>query len=312
MTRLKCGGFILAFRLNHPMSDAFGIVQLLNAIGEIARGAHAPSILPVWRRELLCARNPPRITCSHNEYGVNNNDHHLSESPGVPHAIAHRSFILGPKELSNIRKWIPSHLRPCSTFEAVSACLWRCYSIASQPNPNDEMRMQILVNARSKLYPPLPEGYYGNVVAMPTAVTTANKLCLNSLGYPLELIRNAKNTVDEEYMRSTADLIEITKGQPKGFQSYVVSDITTAGFDKVDFGWGEPTYSAPPKAMPDDISLAGTYCLPYKNKKGERGIMLVASLRVPVMERFAILLEELANHTPESSPEQYHITYARL
>ncbi|KAM1909405.1 hypothetical protein ACFX13_038161 [Malus domestica] len=53
VTHLTCGGFILALRLNHTMCDAPGLHLFLNAIAEMARGEHAPSILPVWERELL-------------------------------------------------------------------------------------------------------------------------------------------------------------------------------------------------------------------------------------------------------------------
>ena len=48
VTRLKCGGFIFAVRFNHAMTDCFGMVQFIRAIAEMARGALAPSILPVW------------------------------------------------------------------------------------------------------------------------------------------------------------------------------------------------------------------------------------------------------------------------
>ncbi|KAJ6423032.1 hypothetical protein OIU84_024040 [Salix udensis] len=298
------------------MSDAIGLVQLLSAIGEISRGAQAPSILPVWQREFLCARNPPRVTCTHSEYG----DHHevLDRKPselsvpdqfrGCADGAAHRCFIIGPEELSNISKWVPPHLLPCSKFEIITASLWRCYAIASQANPNEEMRICMLVNARSKFNPPVPEGYYGNVLALPAAITNARKLCLNSLGFALELIRHAKNKITEEYIRSLADFIEITKGLPKGLQSYVVSDLTSVGFDQVDYGWGKPVYTGPSKAMPDDINNSGTYYLPYRNKKGERGTMVLISLRAPVMERFALLFEELTKHHPESSPAEQRMT----
>jgi hypothetical protein len=131
---------------------------------------------------------------------------------------------------------------------------------------------------------------------------------LNSLGYALELIRQAKNKITEEYIRSLADFIEITKGLPKGLQSYVVSDLTSVGFDQVDYGWGKPVYTGPSKAMPDDINNSGTYYLPYRNKKGERGVMVLISLRAPVMARFAMLFEELTKHDPDSGPAQHHTT----
>ncbi|KAI4345013.1 hypothetical protein L6164_012183 [Bauhinia variegata] len=48
VTRLKCGGFIVAFRLNHTMSDGpSGFNKFMAAMAEIANGACKPSIPPV-------------------------------------------------------------------------------------------------------------------------------------------------------------------------------------------------------------------------------------------------------------------------
>ena len=74
--RLRYGGFIFTMRFNHVMIDGFnhvmidgtGLVQFLNAMAEMARGACAPSIPPVWQRELLNARNPPKVTFTHHEF----------------------------------------------------------------------------------------------------------------------------------------------------------------------------------------------------------------------------------------------------
>ncbi|KAJ6360353.1 hypothetical protein OIU77_004376 [Salix suchowensis] len=65
VTRLKCGGFLFGLRLNHTMSDGSGLAQFLTAVGEMARGATAPSVPAVWERDVLNARNPPRVTCTH-------------------------------------------------------------------------------------------------------------------------------------------------------------------------------------------------------------------------------------------------------
>lgn len=50
------------------MCDGYGIVQFMRAIAEMADGAHAPSVLPVWQRTLLNARDPPIVTYPHHEY----------------------------------------------------------------------------------------------------------------------------------------------------------------------------------------------------------------------------------------------------
>ncbi|KAI4310460.1 hypothetical protein MLD38_035438 [Melastoma candidum] len=68
LTRLNCGGFILALRMNHAMCDGQGLAQFLYAVGEMAQGASVPSILPVWSRELLEARILPQVTYMHHEY----------------------------------------------------------------------------------------------------------------------------------------------------------------------------------------------------------------------------------------------------
>ena len=68
MTRRRCGGFALALRYNHIISDGMSIIQFMIAVGEMAQGASAPSIPPVWQRELLNARNPPQVTFTHHEF----------------------------------------------------------------------------------------------------------------------------------------------------------------------------------------------------------------------------------------------------
>lgn len=55
MTQLKCGGFVLGFHICHNIADGFGMAQLIMAIADLARGEPAPTILPVWRRDLLTA-----------------------------------------------------------------------------------------------------------------------------------------------------------------------------------------------------------------------------------------------------------------
>ncbi|MED6140910.1 hypothetical protein PIB30_098103 [Stylosanthes scabra] len=144
MTHLKCGGFISAIRMNHTMCDGSGIGQFTKAIIEIAQGAAKPSIMPVWCRELLCERDPPRVTCIHHEYDQLPLD---NKSVFKPYQA---SFFFGPKEIHALRRHLPSHLAESSTtFDILTACLWRCRTVALQwENPNQEVRLIFSVNAR--------------------------------------------------------------------------------------------------------------------------------------------------------------------
>ena len=142
--------------------------------------------------------------------------------------MACNCFFFGPTQISAIRKKLPHHLHKSSTFEVLTACLWRCRTIAIQLDLEDEVRLIFAINVRNKFN--LPIGYYGNGIAVSLALTTAGKLCQNPLEYVLELIKSAKNNVTE-YVRSLIDLLVI-KGRPflTMVHSYFVSDITRMCF----------------------------------------------------------------------------------
>lgn len=125
------------------------------------------------------------------------------------------------------------------------------------------------------------------------AIATAEKLTKNPLGFALELVRKAKNDVNDEYMRSLADLMVI-KGRPHFtvVRSYLVSDVTRAGFGDVDFGWGKPVYGGPAKGGVGAIPGVASFYIPFRNKKGEDGIVVPVCLPAPAMVRFVEELEK--------------------
>ncbi|KAK7847061.1 benzyl alcohol o-benzoyltransferase [Quercus suber] len=227
VTRLRCGGFALALRYNHIMSDGMSILQFMIAVGEMAQGASAPSIPPVWQRELLNARNPPQI--------------------------------------SAIRKKLPHHLHKSSTFDVLTACLWRCRTIAIQLDSEDEVRLIFAIN-----------------------------LCQNPLEFALELIKSAKNNVTEEYVRSLIDLLVI-KGPPflTMVHSYFVSDITRTRFEALDFGLGKAAFGGPGKIFPEPgLDPANNY-MPMKNSQGDEEIMVPMCLPTLAIERFVKELDSI-------------------
>ncbi|XP_019192917.1 PREDICTED: benzyl alcohol O-benzoyltransferase-like isoform X2 [Ipomoea nil] len=291
VTRLRCGGFIFALRLNHSMSDACGLVHFLNTIAEIARGAEAPSVYPVWQREFFDARNPPRITCTHYEFEEVPAD---STGANIPlDNLVHRSFFFGPTEISALRSSLPPHLLKCSRFEVVTACLWRCRTIAMEFDPNDEVRIFGTVNARPRLKnPPVPNGYYGNAFVYPGAKSTAGKVSKSPLSHALELVTNIKSSFTEEYIKSVADLM-ILKGRPtftlQG--TFIVSDVTRVGFPEIDMGWGQSVFGGPAHGGVGGIPGLITFYIPYEDNKGDHGILVPMCLPAIAMGKFVKELE---------------------
>lgn len=277
MTRLTCGGFVFAIRLNHTMADAGGLAQFLSAVAQFARGADAPSTRPVWERHLLSARSPPRVSCTHHEYDG-------TTTPTPPdNDIVDRSFYLSATDISALRSSLPPHLRGCSTFEIAAGCTWRCRTISLPLRPNEVIRISSMVNCRKRLNPPLPEGYYGNAIVYPAAVSTRERL---SLREAVELVRSSKAQATEEYVRSAADLMA-TRGRP-GFVergTFIVSDFTRAGFRETDYGWGKAAYGGPAQCR-DLVPGVVSYVIAHK-----KGVVVTMCLPANAMEKFAYELE---------------------
>lgn len=282
MTRLLCGVFILRLRFIHTIFDGFGFVQFLKAVEEMTKGANSPSLTPVWQREILNARNPPRITCSHHEFESvkNSRDIFLNLNPDE---IAHKSFYFGPKEIASLRHRLPSHLEKCSTFDLITACLWRCRTIAIEPNPDEIVRLSFTAGFRGKHYNKLiPPGYYGNAFAYPAICSKADDLCRKPLEYAVELVKKMKTDMNEEYIRSVADLMVI-RGRPRYTSEglFIVSDNSRAGFDEVDLGWGKPVFGGIAGAL-----LLISFYLKYQKRDGEIGIMVPICFPLLTMLKF--------------------------
>ncbi|KAM0008398.1 putative benzyl alcohol O-benzoyltransferase [Helianthus debilis subsp. tardiflorus] len=162
--------------------------------------------------------------------------------------VVHKTFFCTTTNISAMRRLVPPHIQNCSTFEVLTACLWRCRTIALQPDPEEHMPIIWPVNARKMFNPPLPVGYYGNVLAIPAVISTAQDLCNKPLGCALELVMKVKSDVMKDCIRSVSDLMAIQKRvRFTAIRAYTVSDLTRAGVNAVDFGWGKAIYGGATK-----------------------------------------------------------------
>ncbi|TYJ01844.1 hypothetical protein E1A91_A13G183100v1 [Gossypium mustelinum] len=257
VTRLKCGSFIFAIRFNHVICDGIGLKQFMSTISEMARDEVEPTAIS-WPLDNL----------------------------------VQRSFFFGPAEVSTLRSLLPLHLCHCTTkFELLTACLWRCRTIALNLNPNEKVRMLCTGNLRSKFNPSLPLGYYGNVIVFPAAITTVRNLLHNPLGYTVELVKQAKASMTKEYAKSVAALMVLRAKQlnfTKIVGSFVVSDLTKIGFEDIDFGWGKAVFAGAAKAVGVISFFVST-----KSTKGEVGTSVPICLPAPAMERFEKELDNM-------------------
>ncbi|KAG6388798.1 hypothetical protein SASPL_150234 [Salvia splendens] len=122
--------------------------------------------------------------------------------------MVERSFLFTSAEISALRRSLPPHLQRCSKFEIVAGCVWRCQTIALSPKPDEEMKFISVKDNRKNIYLPLQVGYYGNVLKLLVAMTTAGEFSENPLHYAVELARSTKHEA-----QTACELSEFDSGE---------------------------------------------------------------------------------------------------
>ncbi|XP_019155857.1 PREDICTED: methanol O-anthraniloyltransferase-like [Ipomoea nil] len=286
VTRLICGGFVVAIHVNHVLADGLGLAQFVKAVGELAQGASSPSTKPVWRRELLTAKHLPlQTTYDHTEYGIVTHNSTID-----PDNLVSRSFFFGPKEMKAMRQKLPPppQTQPASNFDMITACIWICRTRALEFDGDETVAVICAINVRDKGPPELRGGgYYGNAVVFPAAVAKAGRLlsCDSPLEYVVKLIEKAKSRVCEDYVRSEVKFLD-SKGRPpllRSRSSIIVTDLSRIGFDEMDFGWGKPVYGG---TMDGGGSATAITHARYRNSDGQDGVLVPVFLPAAAMKRF--------------------------
>ncbi|CAN6336259.1 unnamed protein product [Urochloa humidicola] len=288
VTRLRCGGFVLALRLNHTICDAIGLSQFISAAAELARGVDpAPTVVaPAWCRELLEARRPPNPPAfPHREF----DPAPMPPPPPPSGEMVTRTFTFDHDDIAAIKRALPANLATTTTtttFEALTAALWRARTAALDLAPDEEVRAVSIVNFRGVPGLGLPaSGYYGNACVPVAAVTTAGALLAGSLGDAVALVRGTKAAATAEYVRSAIDLL-VLRGRPLVAMAnlFLASDNRHAGFHRVDFGWGRPVYGGPAATL---FGVSFFVHVGSAGGGGEGAVGVMIALPRPAMDRFA-------------------------
>nr|GMD99241.1 methanol O-anthraniloyltransferase-like [Ipomoea batatas] len=260
VTRLICGGFVVAIRINHVLSDGLGLAQFVKAVEELAQGAPSPSIKPLWGRETLTAKHLLlQTTYDHPEYNVACHKNDMDDN---------------------------------NLFDLITACIWRARTRALDLNGDQTTSVVCTINVRDKGPPALRDGYYGNAVVFPAAVTEARRLYDNPLDYAVKLIEEAKGRANEDYIRSMVNFMS-SKGRPpiqRSRSSFIVTDLSRLGFSEMDFGWGKPVYGGTMEGERSATIIAHAL---YRNSDGEDGIVVPVFLPPPAMKRFEEEMKKL-------------------
>jgi Transferase family len=135
------------------------------------------------------------------------------------------------------------HSGTISTFQALSALMWRCITRARCFPPEQKTSCRLAIQNRARLQPPLSPNYFGNSIYAVCATTTVGELLDNNLGWAAwlahEVVANHTDSAIRDavhkYMSNPIvynlhmfDIHSIMMGSSPRFDMY-----------GCDFGWGK-------------------------------------------------------------------------
>ncbi|KAF6161547.1 hypothetical protein GIB67_009426 [Kingdonia uniflora] len=244
VTKFKCGGFVLGLSMNHCMFDGLGAMEFVNSWGEMARGLPL-SVPPFLDRSVLKVRDPPIIDFAHHEFAEIEDKSDTLEL--YQEEMLYRSFCFDPEKLDQLKMKAMGDgvLKKCTTFEALSAFVWRARTKALKLLPDQETKLLFAVDGRSRFDPPLPKGYFGNGIVLTNSLCSTGQQLENPLSFTVGLVQTAVKMVTDGYMRSAMDYFEVTRARPSLAATLLITTWSRLSFHITDFGWGEPILSGP-------------------------------------------------------------------
>ncbi|CAN7025775.1 unnamed protein product [Brassica oleracea var. botrytis] len=305
VTTFKCGRISLSVKVSHAVVDGQSALHFLSEWGRIARGESLEIVPFLDRRVLWAGEQLPPFASSPQYEGEE-----FEEPPlliGETDCVEERKketvvamLKLSKSQLQKLRSKVNTSeyadpARGFTRYETVTGHVWRCACKARGHSPEQPTGLVISVDARSRVQPPLPRGYFGNATLDVVAASISGELITNELGFAAGKISKAiKNVTNEyvmtgiEYLKNHEDLKEFqdihtlgsTEGPFYGNPNLGLVSWLTLPMYGLDFGWGQEVYMGPGTNDLDGNSLL----LPDKNEDGS--LILATCQQVVHMEAF--------------------------
>ncbi|EOY20478.1 Hydroxycinnamoyl CoA shikimate/quinate hydroxycinnamoyltransferase [Theobroma cacao] len=185
VTTFKCGGISLGVSFEHTLADGSSGLHFINSWANTVRGL-SPSIAPFLDRTLLRARNPLILKFRHVEFEPSPRLQTMFstlESQVSPKPSIVSAFKITADQLNALKAKINENSNSntkYSTYRILSAHIWRCATKARDLLDDQQLKLNLPIDGRNRLRPPLPPGYFGIVIFFAALFTLAGDLLSES------------------------------------------------------------------------------------------------------------------------------------
>ncbi|XP_060182315.1 protein ENHANCED PSEUDOMONAS SUSCEPTIBILITY 1-like [Lycium barbarum] len=234
-------GYFIGCTMSHSLGDGTCFWHFLNTWSEISRGYEVISKSAVLERYFPEKMDDPI------HLPLKLDDEKLFEKFEVP-PLMERIFHLSKESIGRLKGKANSEMddKSISSLQAYLAHLWRSVTRCRKLDAEQEVVISVIVGARSRLHPPLPEGYFGNAVYIKQVETSAGELLKNGLGWAAMQMNKVVSSQNSEevvkmYKSWAENPILFTKGSGfLGNTNLGISSSPRYNIYGTDFGWGKP------------------------------------------------------------------------
>ncbi|CAB4291233.1 unnamed protein product [Prunus armeniaca] len=291
-TQLGCGSLVFASRFNHCAVDGVAVREFEANLAALTCGGNLV-IRPNADRTMFKARNPPNISFPHFEYSKATDRTGIFTVRGMSGTNMKLSTTLNPTRLiylsqdriASLKKAAlkDGKLKSCTSFQVVAAMTWKARSIAVDMPDEKISTILIPVDVRKRVVPPAPPGLAGNALVPAFAHATLKELKEEDNSSLVRKVQEGVERLDDEYVRSGIDWLEVNKGVPCEEDSFSLVSWWKLGIEHGEFSWGKVKCTTSVLLKPGLVML-----LPGLEGKG--GLSICLELPDDQMELFCRLM----------------------
>lgn len=244
-------GIFITCTMNHCAGDGESFRHFFNVWSEISRQSFDGSVSqcsrPVFGREWLDVFVSLPISFPFSRDSISKVKREVS-----PPNLQQRMFRFSKAKIAELKAKANAEMEiitesneiTISSLQALLAHLWMSVTRNRRIDPDEEVGYEVAVGMRTRIQPPLPEGYFGSAALVVMPKCTARELLENGLGWSAWKINRV---IASQTATEVRKLLEDWAQRPTltHIGKYPANTLLTGSSPRFDvygndFGWGRP------------------------------------------------------------------------